>query len=871
MKHIAKIGFWSLVLIFNLSQVLNAQTSWNLINNSSTPNSPYDYNVKKSIEHNGKLYLYGDTSGLGNTPYFGSFDPQNNTITQINFTPISTDLKIRTAAAINTTTTGTTYIFLGAESQSAQYPGIYRYDVQVGNIVADTIDYGMNMYHGGIDNICFFNKSGATSHDSLVIFAKYFGGTNVFKKHYDQTGYLSVGSFSFTEVYESIVYRDTLYVLGSDGNGIRLLKSSDSRNYTECSGFTNLWMSTSGVSYGFDMDTLNNSLYILLGDNESFSNVFKTSDGSSFSEVRTGGYFTRYVSLKPYKNKMWMNGRSMSFSASNANLKVSYLNSLGNDSTSVDTLGFIENNGAQYHLSVLNDSLYCIGNYYYFDGIDEYQGTMVYKLSPPVADVTYNNNLVCLNSLLTFTSTSTNADSTSWLYDGVFVAMSPGQNGWYSFNNPAVGNHVVSLVAHGAGITDTISIGISVYEVLASVAGSTLACDGVPLDLFASELGGYAPINYQWYQSGVTIGADTTALDITPAPGTYAYNAVVTDVHGCIGYSDTLIVQVNASKNIFGLVTTGTLTPLPVAGKVVLYKYEPFLTQFDSIDFKTIDAAGGYTFTSFTAGNYIIKAIPDDLTTLQITYGTSFVSWQNATTIQHGCEFDENKDIDVKPFINIGLGTGTGFMSGQITIADGFGQKPGGAFKPTAPGNPIGGIVVKGGRNPGGQMFTQTVTDVDGKYILTGLPDNIPGNEHYFIQVDIPGLDTNQTYHRHLISGNNQFANLDFTVDSMHVNPINLNNVGINDLNVQEHQLSVYPNPTSNQVNINYNLINTSSVSIELLDMVGRSVKILLPLTTQTANNYKNTFQLNTLNSGMYFIKLKINDKESIIKLCLNN
>lgn len=870
MKHIVKIGFWSLVLIFNLSQVLNAQTSWNLVNNSTTMNAPFDYNIKKSIEHNGKLYLYGDTTGMTNTPYVSSFDPQNNTITQINFTPLSTDMKLKTAAAINTTTTSSTYIFFGAESQFGQYPGLYKYDVNGGIMTNEVINYGLSSNHEGIDNVCFFNKSGATSHDSLVIFAKYFGGTQVLKKHYNQAGYISVGSFSFTQVYESIVYRDTLYVLGNDGNGVRLFKSSDSRNYTECLGFTNQWMISSSVSYGFDMDTLNNNLYILLGDNESFSNIFKTTDGSVYSEVKPGGYFSRYVSLKPYKNKMWLNGKSMAFSSSNADLKISYLNTLGNDSISVDTLGLLENNGSRYHLSVLNDSLYCIGDYYYFDGLNKYQGPIVYKLSPPVANVIYNNNLACLNSLLTFTSTSTHADSTTWLYDNAYVATSPGQSAWYSFNNPLVGNHVISLVAHGAGLTDTIHISITVYEVLASVAGSTLACNGVPMDLIASELGGYAPINYQWYQSGVTIGADTTALDITPAPGTYAYNAVITDVHGCIGYSDTLIVQVNASKNIFGFVTTNTVTPVPVAGKVVLYKFEPFLTKFDSVAYQTLDAAGGYTFTSFTAGNYIIKSIPD-ASTLQITYGTSFVSWQNATTISHGCEFDENKDIDVIPFISIpGLGTGPGEMSGKIEQALGFGQKPGQGFKPMAPGNPIGGIVVKGGRNPGGQMFTQTVTAADGTYTLSGLPNNLGLDEHYFIQVDIPGLDTNGTYHKRLVNGNNVFTDLDFTVDSMRVNPIN-NSVGINDINVQEHQLLVYPNPTSSQININYNLKDNSSVSIELFDMVGRSVKTLLPLTTQTTDNYKNTFQLTDINSGLYFIKLKINGKESIVKLCLTN
>jgi hypothetical protein len=34
------------------------------------------------------------------------------------------------------------------------------------------------------------------------------------------------------------------------------------------------------------------------------------------------------------------------------------------------------------------------------------------------------------------------------------------------------------------------------------------------------------------------------------------------------------------------------------------------------------------------------------------------------------------------------------------------------------PGGPIGGIVVKGGKNPGGQMLVQTTTDANGKFTM---------------------------------------------------------------------------------------------------------------------------------------------------------
>ena len=51
------------------------------------------------------------------------------------------------------------------------------------------------------------------------------------------------------------------------------------------------------------------------------------------------------------------------------------------------------------------------------------------------------------------------------------------------------------------------------------------------------------------------------------------------------------------------------------------------------------------------------------------------------------------------------------------------------------PGTPIGGIIVKGGKNPGGQMLVQTITATDGTYTLTGLPINAFPDD-YFIFVD---------------------------------------------------------------------------------------------------------------------------------------
>lgn len=341
-----------------------------------------------------------------------------------------------------------------------------------------------------------------------------------------------------------------------------------------------------------------------------------------------------------------------------------------------------------------------------------------------------------------------------------------------------------------------------------------------------------------------TTGRFAGVVDFDPNAGTKNLTS--------LGSSDVFVhrmMQCNL-KTISGSVSGST------AGNIVLYQYIPTLSKWDSVAFTPY--ASSYSFGIIDSSSYVLKAVPT-ATNEQVTYFGNAISWQSATVVNHGCMNNSTNPIAIASFTSFGAGTGS--MSGKIVQSDGFGHKP------TVPGNPIGGIIVKGGRNPGGQMFSQTTTDpATGTYTLLG----IPNGTNYFILVDIPGLDTNLTYHRDLTPGNNQLTGLDFTVDSIFVNPTP-NWVGIHDLNVKEYQLVVFPNPTSDHININYVLKENSTVSIELVDIAGKSVKTLLPLTTQHVDHYKKTFQLTDLNSGMYFMKLKINGNESVIKLCLTN
>jgi hypothetical protein len=301
-----------------------------------------------------------------------------------------------------------------------------------------------------------------------------------------------------------------------------------------------------------------------------------------------------------------------------------------------------------------------------------------------------------------------------------------------------------------------------------------------------------------------------------------------------IGTGDAFIhkmIQCNL-KSMDGSVSGST------GGNVILYQYIPTLSKWDSVAFTPYTST--YSFGIVDSSSYVLKAVPT-ATTEQVTYFGNAISWKTATVVNHGCINNTTNGFDKKTF--------------------------GGVFNPTVPGTPIGGVVVKGGKNPGGQMFVQTITDpVTGTYTLSGIPDGTS----YFVLVDIPGLDTNLTYHRNLIGSNNQITGLDFTVDSIFVNPVP-NIIGINDLNIKEYQLVVYPNPTYNQININYSLKETSKVNIELFDILGKSVKTLLPTTQQHTDSYKTSWQLGDLNPGLYFIKININGAQSTIKISVTN
>ena len=68
--------------------------------------------------------------------------------------------------------------------------------------------------------------------------------------------------------------------------------------------------------------------------------------------------------------------------------------------------------------------------------------------------------------------------------------------------------------------------------------------------------------------------------------------------------------------------------------------------------------------------------------------------------------------------------------------------------------------------------------------------------------------------------------------------------------------ISLYPNPATNQAWVKYELDSPSNVKLTITDAIGKTVLVLLD-DSQAKGKHKISFQTNSLQAGMYFFRLE--------------
>jgi hypothetical protein len=81
--------------------------------------------------------------------------------------------------------------------------------------------------------------------------------------------------------------------------------------------------------------------------------------------------------------------------------------------------------------------------------------------------------------------------------------------------------------------------------------------------------------------------------------------------------------------------------------------------------------------------------------------------------------------------------------------------------------------------------------------------------------------------------------------------------IGINEVSTSPTNLSVYPNPAQNLLNVSFTLQNQENVKLELVDVTGKLIREVNPSVMQGDNTL--SMDLEGIDNGIYFIRLVSN------------
>ncbi len=92
---------------------------------------------------------------------------------------------------------------------------------------------------------------------------------------------------------------------------------------------------------------------------------------------------------------------------------------------------------------------------------------------------------------------------------------------------------------------------------------------------------------------------------------------------------------------------------------------------------------------------------------------------------------------------------------------------------------------------------------------------------------------------------------------------------GLNEL-AKSYKLNLFPNPSTGETNLKFNLNDAATVAVNVVDMLGKDV---LPATINNLNAGEQTVAINknsTLSKGIYFVNISINGQKMSKKLVIN-
>ncbi|MFL5754155.1 MAG: T9SS type A sorting domain-containing protein [Bacteroidia bacterium] len=851
----------SLTLLL-VTQLSIAQIAWDSVATGGLP--PYQARFYDMTVYNGKIYAASDSGYLVPT-LFSSTSGDFGTWTRENgLTPFlqgsSEDLLSRLAS-------DGTNLFIGSANYSGgfQAPQVYRFDGATYK-KHGTIPYsGMPYNYSDISAMEFFSASGAP--DSVFAFVSSFVGMEVWKTSASATSPTWVPSLvmagSAEIVNDAIVYGGKLFAATcGNGSGGFILRTADGITWDTVGygGFGN----SSNISVK-TFAIFNGELYAGTLNNTTGAELYKTSNGTLWTQVSLGslglGANLRSVS------ELTVAGGRMFATLRYYNVGYNYVRTCytgdginftfaGGTGTQETTQLFGSGFG-DLRMELFNGAIYSASN------TNTNYGSL-WRLKLPVASFTPQNPIVCQNSTVNYTNTSTNASSYVWNENTVAVNLTSTYSGVYS----TTGTYTLQLKAFNGSIYDSTQYAFTVVSkpsVLPSGVPSLTVCPGQQTTVTAVVTGGTPPYDYTWttFSPGYpNPGSTDSSFTYAPTtPGTYT--VTVLDANSCISAPVNIFMNLTSAPTaLFGNISYsgGGISQ----GNIYILKYQPTYSGTDTFAIVPIQANGDYFKDSVLYGQYLIKADPDLIlfpTTIS-TYNGGFFRWDSAAPFLHGCSQTDTNNIQV---LELPPQTGTASIAGTITEGIGYGMRflgPGGGTPPApfVPGGPIRGVDVKLGKNPGGGIQARTMSDTNGIYVFTNIPIG-----SYRIYVDIPNLPMDSTRDVNVTAASDSLINNDYWADSVQIYIPNV--TAIQDLSNHKLQLSAYPNPASDKIFVQLDLNKEGAIQYELSDISGK--KIMSGSQRLSKGKNKLEISLGGVEPGIYLMSYTVNSSRYTTKLVI--
>lgn len=298
-------------------------------------------------------------------------------------------------------------------------------------------------------------------------------------------------------------------------------------------------------------------------------------------------------------------------------------------------------------------------------------------------------------------------------------------------------------------------------------------------------------------------------------------------------FRDMQIASSNCMPTVYsvnGTVLDTTGAPAPVGTWVELWEYNINAASMLLVRDTTVDANGDYNFTNLPTGQFAVRTVPNplQLPNHATTYYVNTGFWETAVLLNTVCDTSFTADIDL---VGVGDLLGSGSINGYLASY--------GVVTRSSYGAPDIDVFLL----QNGEIVAHTRSHQSGNYSFT----NVPGG-NYTIKVDVPGLNMISTHNLTLIPSGTDVSDVDFNLHAGGIEATNTPsylNTGVGEL-VDDARLSVYPNPSANAFIIDWTDLESTQVTVRVLDMTGRAIhtiqqadrSFILDLANQPSGTY---------------------------------